>query len=169
MKWLTELEQTAKQKRQTRPKATKPLEVREICFTVRLPNGNDPGQIEIAHFVIDGDQLQLTNKDGEPIKDMTAALEPTSIYTRADRRLWAPSLINPGPPSKTRTTPCNDQRRPACRFRWRSAAEPKPGPMTPSGRKPGANTTLSIDDPDGVIDDHRCGPRADDVKWLTCH
>ena len=39
--------------------------------------------------------------------------------------------------------------------------------MTPSGRKPGANTTLSIDDPDGVIDDHRCGPRADDVKFTT--
>ena len=28
------------------------------------------------------------------------------------------------------------------------------GPMPSSGRKPGANTTLSIDDPDALIDDH---------------
>jgi hypothetical protein len=44
------------------------MEVFRTYVTIARPiDGNDPGRIEVGHYVIDGDNVTLTDKDGVPV------------------------------------------------------------------------------------------------------
>ena len=79
MSWLDKLEAHGKtQVREAQKKRTRPL-VQHVYITVRQPKDNDPGEVAIGYYVVEGGMLKLTDENGTALEKQ----DPQAIGDRS--------------------------------------------------------------------------------------
>jgi len=66
------------------------MKPQRIIITTRQPKGDDPGAVEEAHYLIEGDEVILTDQDGAPLRGDNARRK---LKAGEDARRAASSLL----------------------------------------------------------------------------